>query len=474
MIRLPNVSLLILNPAHGSELSASIIRFLQKHIEFGEVVHMTDRRPKTFLDARHVEIPRMKWKEAQRWQALEIGRHFNKPFMLHIETDGFPFNFHLWDQAFLDWDYVGAPWPKGVLACPEQNEVGNGGCSIQSRKFRDVLWNNRHLYRDGLPSDVFFAMPEMMEKHREAGVRFAPKEVAIRFSFENPMPEFQGWHYSKSFAFHGKIGECATMIGEAVRKGCPKERQEENPDMGGFFTDQRFSMPKETLPYLYIHPHDGIGDHLICNALYRKLATLHNTIGLFVRPNLVESIKFMLRDVHNIEIIPKHDCWNTPPERPLLGLGLNEAGQVRWGYVQGYYKSTWDHTFYHQCGFDPSLKWDGFRMERDRNREMEFARKINPSNEPFILYMSRGSDNIERIRPSDLPNEYRRFEVKPLSDNFFDWLGMLEQAEEIHSIDSSLKWLVEFFPTKARLYYHTLWKRRGNHLHVSKRDWIIT
>ena len=43
MLQLPNVSLVIFNPAHGSELSASIVRFLTNNISFGEVVHLADK-----------------------------------------------------------------------------------------------------------------------------------------------------------------------------------------------------------------------------------------------------------------------------------------------------------------------------------------------------------------------------------------------------------------------------------------------
>lgn len=236
------------------------------------------------------------------------------------------------------------------------------------------------------------------------------------------------------------------------------------------------SFPKERQAHLYVQPHDGMGDHLICNALYRKLASLHNHIGLFVKPSLVESVKFMLRDVFNIEIIKRQE-WNTVPlDRPLLGLGLYEDGPVRWGWVMGRHDCTWDHTFYHQCGFDSSLKWDGFRVERDGERERDLLGRLNPKAEPFILFQKRGSDDTDRIRADHLPNQYKRIEMIPThTPNIFDWLGLVEQAEEIHSIDSSLKWLVEFFPTKARLFYHTLWRPRQipPNPHGSRKEWRV-
>jgi len=466
MLQLPNVSLVIFNPAHGSELSASIVRFLTNNISFGEVVHLADRRPDSPLPANHIDVPKMGWQEAQRWQAIELHKYFSSPFMLHIETDGFPINFNLWDKEFLAYDYIGAPWPKHFLK-EGQNRVGNGGCSIQSRKFRQVLWENRSLYKDGIPSDVFFVNKEMMEIHEKEGIRIAPVQTALRFSYENPIEEFPEWSHAKSFAFHGKSYECTRMVADALSQDTHKSPLP---------PPAKFSAPQTRLAFLNVKPHDGMGDHLICNGLYRKLASTHNRIALFIKGSLMESVKFMLRDVQNIDFIRQDDWSQMPPERPLLGLGMFEGDLYRWAFVQGFFRCTWEHTFYHQCGLDPSLKWDGFHVERDRNREEDFAKKINPSGEPYLLYMSRGSDGKDRIDPSDLPKRLRRIEVKPsLSANIFDWCGLIERAEEIHSIDSSLKWMAEFFPTKGRLFYHTLKRPRQNppHPHVSRKYWKV-
>ncbi|MFZ4600168.1 MAG: DUF5672 family protein [Terrimicrobiaceae bacterium] len=215
MIKLPNTTLLIFNPAHGANISAKIISFVCSKMHFGDVVHMADTPPTIQLAGRHINVPRVDWEEGQRWQAYELGKYFDTQFMLHIETDGFPFNFHHWDDDFLNYDYIGAPWPPHCLRFGQHN-VGNGGCSIQSKKFRDVLWENRNFYIKGLPSDVFFGMPEIIKQCQLADIKFPPMETAIRFSYENPIPEFPDWKYEKSFAFHGKFPSCLPMIQKAL------------------------------------------------------------------------------------------------------------------------------------------------------------------------------------------------------------------------------------------------------------------
>ena len=217
-LQLPEVTLLIFNPAHGAEVSGKILVWLSERIAFGDIVHMTDRRPEIDVPGRLVIVPRCGWKEAQEMQAFQLHRYLETPFLLHIETDGFPVNTDKWEPGFLEYDYVGAPWPPRLVS-PGDCRVGNGGCSLQSRKFRRVLWENRHLY-GGEPSDVWFtrnlSLKPVLDRY---GIKIAPLDVAQRFSFENENPEFPGWKHSQSFAFHGKSTECQRLVEETQKAG---------------------------------------------------------------------------------------------------------------------------------------------------------------------------------------------------------------------------------------------------------------
>jgi len=210
-LNLPEVTLLIFNPAHGAEVSGRVLCWLDKRIAFGDIVHLTDRRPDIDVPGRLVIVPKCDWKQAQEIQALQLHQYFETPFMLHIETDGFPINMERWEPGFLDYDYIGAPWPPRLVSFGD-DRVGNGGCSLQSRKLRMLLWENRHLY-GGEPSDVWFTRNRSLRPVLDAaGVKVAPMDVALRFSFENDLPEFPGWSHDKSFGFHGKSAECQRFI----------------------------------------------------------------------------------------------------------------------------------------------------------------------------------------------------------------------------------------------------------------------
>jgi len=203
-LQLSQITLLIYNPEKDPNLSARVINHVCSGIDFGAVVHLASHRPTLEHPGEWREVaPATLW-QGQRFQALELGRYFSTPFLMHVEVDGFPVNFHLWDPAFLEHDFVGAPWPAKMLEPGRTNRVGNGGCSLQSRKFRDFVDDHAHLYREGTLSDVFLCR-DLEQPAREAGIRFAPVDLALRFSYENKLPDFPHWKPGMSFGFHGRF-----------------------------------------------------------------------------------------------------------------------------------------------------------------------------------------------------------------------------------------------------------------------------
>ena len=195
MLNMPDVTLVIYNPVRNANESARVLNHCMSIINFGDVVHLAGEAPTIPCKAKLVPVTRTPWRHGQIFQSKQLGQHFTTKWMLHIEMDGFPVNPEKWLDEFYDYDYIGAPWPDGV--------VGNGGCSLQSRKFRDEIENPKNIYIEG-PSDVWFCRT-MREHIIGCGLKYAPQDVAIRFSYEMPVPSFPGWTPEQSFGFHGRF-----------------------------------------------------------------------------------------------------------------------------------------------------------------------------------------------------------------------------------------------------------------------------
>jgi hypothetical protein len=92
--------------------------------------------------------------------------------VLVVQRDGVVANPDAWEPGFLDYDYVGAPWPDGV--------VGNGGFSLRSARLLAAL---PELGPCQGPEDEHICRVHRAELE-SMGMRFAPREVAARFSWE--------------------------------------------------------------------------------------------------------------------------------------------------------------------------------------------------------------------------------------------------------------------------------------------------
>lgn len=115
---------------------------------------------------------------------------------LVVQWDGWVTDPAAWDPAFLDWDYIGAPWP-GLGMAGAGREVGNGGFSLRSRRLLDVLAGPGFAPEPGVAEDVLICRTWRGALEREHGIRFAPPDVAARFSHERVPPS------GPTFGFHG-------------------------------------------------------------------------------------------------------------------------------------------------------------------------------------------------------------------------------------------------------------------------------
>ena len=113
---------------------------------------------------------------------------------LIVQYDGFALNETLWDEMFLSYDYIGAPWPNF-----EYHQVGNGGFSLRSKRLIEIVADLAHLRPQYEAEDLFICRTIRPILENKFHIRFAPPEVALKFSFESPS------HSKSAFGFHGVL-----------------------------------------------------------------------------------------------------------------------------------------------------------------------------------------------------------------------------------------------------------------------------
>lgn len=192
MIELPQVTLICLtNKDFEGHLEA--IKKSCKDINFGAVKLIWDDKITSIYDWNYKII-------------YELHNYVQTDFALLIHADGYVINPQAWNADWLNYDFIGAPWPLPrddySYRTPDGDliRVGNS-VSLRSRRILELpskLQLEWKSYYGNTNEDGFLCVHNrrQLESH---GVVFAPLEVAAHFSREHDIPENEG---IETFAFH--------------------------------------------------------------------------------------------------------------------------------------------------------------------------------------------------------------------------------------------------------------------------------
>jgi len=136
----------------------------------------------------------------------ELHHYVQTPYAFLFHADGYPINPSAWRNEFLDYDFIGAPWPlprdnySYLTPDGELIRVGNS-VSIRSKRILELpsqLGLEWKSYYGNTNEDGFLCVHnrKILQEH---GCKFAPLDVAKYFSREHAIPENEGL---TPFAFH--------------------------------------------------------------------------------------------------------------------------------------------------------------------------------------------------------------------------------------------------------------------------------
>jgi hypothetical protein len=207
MKELLNVTLIAITSVRVDR-TISALKYSLKNINFNSVKLLTD---KDVIDdvIEIIKISELDYENYSKFIVYDLHKYINTSHVLIIQDDGFVVNADKWDNSFLNYDYIGAPWPlpHDDFSYRDINNnivrVGNGGFSLRSKKLLsmseelDLEWKSYYGYYN---EDGFFTCHN---RHifESNGCIFAPLDVAKYFSHESNIPEIQG---ITPFGFHGK------------------------------------------------------------------------------------------------------------------------------------------------------------------------------------------------------------------------------------------------------------------------------
>lgn len=184
-INLPDVTLISVQSNKLEELKRAA-EISTRNINFGAVKLLTDRN----IDSKE---------KYNHFIVKELYKYVDTSHLLIFQWDGYVLNYKAWEDDFLNYDYGGATW-----AYKDNMNVGNGGFSIRSKKFMEIVAKDDFI-NNTYPEDYQLCRIYRKYLEKEYGVKYMPEEIANKFSIEAYGSKVfpSGAKYSGQFGFHG-------------------------------------------------------------------------------------------------------------------------------------------------------------------------------------------------------------------------------------------------------------------------------
>jgi hypothetical protein len=210
---------------------------------------------------------------------------------------------------------------------------------------------------------------------------------------------------------------------------------------------------------IFLWSHLGLGDAIICNAIYRHYAKEYDLVHIFVKNRNLANVKYMLRDLNNINYISGYGDQDEFVKQyldihryiPLLKIGHEYLNHT---------KLNFDEAFYEQVKIPFEKRYTDFYVERDLETEEKLCNILNPTGESYIFVhqdTDRGypihTDYIKNKNLKIIESNYKFDDIKEYL--IFHYLKFIENAEEVHVMESSFKNMINFcINNKENVYLH--------------------
>jgi hypothetical protein len=222
---------------------------------------------------------------------------------------------------------------------------------------------------------------------------------------------------------------------------------------------------------IYIYHHLGLGDHIICNGLVRELTKEYNKVYIFAKLHNKVAVENMYLYDNKFEILPFNNDDNV---RNYIHHN-NIKNIIKIGFDRLRTDIKFDKSFYDQYNVPFEYRWSKFKINRNIKKEKELFNKYNIKEKEYCFLHDDPSRkfNIDREK---INTDLKIISPKlGLTDNMLDYSYILENAKELHCMDSSFRLLADSLKLNtSNLYYHTYVRGVGNsNVSHSKYDWKI-
>ena len=209
-----------------------------------------------------------------------------------------------------------------------------------------------------------------------------------------------------------------------------------------------------------VHHHLGLGDHFDMNGLVRYFLRNHDKVHVFYKQMHGNMIEYMYRDNNNIIAteIPTGENEIAFAEKYFREhescTNFIRIGHEHYPYnlEKSMNKNCWEF-FYEQVKVPYDVRTTEFFLQRDALEEDRLIEKLNPLREKFV-FVHDDKDRGFYVDKSYILDKDLVVIENDVSENIFHFIKIIEEAEEIHCMESSFKSLIDIYSKTENIFYH--------------------
>ena len=203
---------------------------------------------------------------------------------------------------------------------------------------------------------------------------------------------------------------------------------------------------------ILIYTHLGLGDIIECNGMIRHYSEIYDIVDIFSKKTYYEMCKFMYRDNENIII---NSIGNSSEMKDASDFISRYDGDILIaGHVHYFSNLSFfsinnlgpAEAFYHIAKVPWKFRNSKFYVKRDKEEEKRVFDKLNPSGEKYIFIHDDADRGFNISVSSDI-----KIIRNDSSENVFNMMEVIERAEEVHCMSSSILCMIDCFSNIVEL-----------------------
>lgn len=204
---------------------------------------------------------------------------------------------------------------------------------------------------------------------------------------------------------------------------------------------------------IILHHHLGLGDHFVCNGLVNYLCNEYDLIYLACKRSNFNTVSLLYSDNKKVKIFSidsdeysEVQYFSQSFNLPVVRVGFEYCN-----------RNEWNTSFYSQFKIDFSIRYSMFKLPENIPNENSIYDKF--SKDKYCLVHKESSESKYDLKiNTDLPIVEIEKSTDPYG-NLLNYRKLIQNANEIHCVNSSVFHFVDSIETDAKLIYHDVRKR---------------